>query len=99
MPAIAIKGGRSTGHGCFPPTPDIGPYTSTAFFNGQPIQLRGETAYAPHSCGSSVHKDESRIIASIGGTFYMEGKPCAMIGDPINCGDAVGKGSPSVFIS
>lgn len=99
MPAIAIQGGRSTGHGSFPPTPDVGPYTTTAFFSGRPIQLRGVTKYAPHSSGDTTHPSSTRKIADAGGTFYMEGKLCAMIGDTIECGDAVGKGAPSAFIS
>lgn len=99
MPALAIQGGLSTGHGCFPPTQDVGPYATTAFFNGKPIQLRGVTMYSTHSCGKTTHPTPDRLIVEVPGTFYMEGKPVAMIGDMISCGDAVGKGSPSAFIS
>ena len=99
MPAIAIKGGLSTGHGPFPPTNDVGPYTETAFFDGVKIQLRGMTKYAAHSAGTTTHPTDSRIITDVPGTFYMEGKLVAMIGDAIDDGDAVGKGSPDSFIS
>ena len=99
MPAIAVQGGLSTGHACFPPTSDIGPYTTTAFFGGKAIQLRGVTRYAPHTCGKTTHPGDGtqRIIVNVPGTFYMEGKPVAMIGDMIDCGDAVGKGAESTF--
>lgn len=104
MPAVAIKGGLSTGHGPWFPVPDQGPYTTKSFFNGVPIQLRGVTTYAVHTkpgknpdphppTGGTMH-----IINDSPGTFYMEGKVVAMIGDDMDCGDAVGKGSPSAFI-
>ena len=99
MPAIAIQGGLSTGHGGFPPTNDVGPYTTTAFFGNKPIQLRGKTKYAAHSSGKTTHPTDGRVITNASGTFYMEGSLCAMIGDSISCGDAVGKGSPSAFIA
>lgn len=100
MPAIAIQGGLSTGHGCFPPTQDIGPYTTSSFLNSKPIQLRGVTKYAQHSCGLSTHPDSARVIKDPGGsTFFLEGKPVAMIGDELtDSGDMVAKGSSSAFI-
>jgi len=98
MPAIAIQGGKSTGHSCFPPTSDVGPYTTTAFLNGKPLQLRGVTQYATHSCGISTHPQSSRVIKNVPGTFYMEGQLVAFIGDELtDSGDYVGKGSPSAF--
>lgn len=99
MPAIAIQGGKSTGHGCFPPTQDIGPYTTSSFFDGKVIQLRGVTKYASHRCGITTHPDSARVIKDIGGTFFLEGKPVAMIGDELtDSGDRVGKGSSDSFI-
>ena len=99
MPAIALQGGKSTGHGCFPPTPDIGPYTTTSFINGKAICLRGVTKYATHSCGTSTHPDSARIIKDPGGsTFFLEGKPVAFVGDDLtDAGDRVGKGSSDSF--
>jgi uncharacterized Zn-binding protein involved in type VI secretion len=98
MPAIAIQGGMSTGHSCFPPTPDVGPYTTTSFLNGKPLQLRGVTQYATHSCGTSTHPQNSRVIKNVPGTFYMEGQLVAFIGDELtDSGDFVGKGSSSAF--
>jgi uncharacterized Zn-binding protein involved in type VI secretion len=100
MPAIAIENGKSTGHGCFPPTPDVGPYTNKSFFNGSRIQLRGVTQYATHSCGLSVHPQNSRVIKNVPGTFYLEGQLVAFVGDELtDAGDFVGKGSPSAFAS
>lgn len=98
MPAIAVEGGISTGHGCFPPTQSIGPFTSTAFLEGKRIQIRGVTQYAAHTCGKTTHPPSNRVVIDPGGsTFFMEGLPVAMIGDMITCGDAVGKGASSTF--
>jgi uncharacterized Zn-binding protein involved in type VI secretion len=100
MPAIAVQGGMSTGHGCFPPTQDVGPYTTTSFFDGKAIQLRGVTKYAQHSCGTSTHPDSARIVKDPGGsTFFLEGNPVAMIGDELtDSGDRVAKGSSNTFV-
>jgi uncharacterized Zn-binding protein involved in type VI secretion len=104
MPAIAIQGGKSTGHARWFPVPDVGPYTTKSYFNGRPIQLRGVTAYAVHTRpGKSPdphppHNNTKHIIKQKAGTFYMEGKVVAMIGDDMDCGDAVAKGSSSAFI-
>jgi hypothetical protein len=45
----------TTGHGCFPPTVFIGPYTSTVFVNNQPVALKGKTKIQVHACGKSKH--------------------------------------------
>lgn len=53
--AIAHGGKRqTTGHGCFPPTVFIGPFTTTVFVNNQPVVLVG-TGINPHRCGHSTH--------------------------------------------
>ena len=99
MPAIALQSQSSTGHGCFPPTGAIGPYTTTSYINGKLIQLRGTTQYSAHTCGTVTHSPGARTVSSTAGTFYMEGILVAMIGDSINCGDAIAEGSQDSFIS
>ena len=98
MPAIALEGQMSTGHGCFPPTAAIGPYTTKSTIGGKAIQLRGVTMYATHVCGNTTHPSSARKVTDPGGsTFFLEGKPVAFIGDPIDCGDMVGEGASSSF--
>lgn len=98
MPSVALAGGRSSGHGCFPPRGALGPYTSKTSVNGRPVQLAGRTAYGPiHNCGKSVHG--MGVVTSGSRKTTMEGSPVARIGDKIACGDTVAKGSRNTFFS
>ena len=98
MPAVALQGGRSTGHGWFPPKGDIGGYSSKTSINGKKVQLTGVTGYGPiHRCGKVVHGMGKVVTGSRKTT--MEGKPIARIGDKIACGDTVAKGSRDTFFS
>lgn len=45
----------TTGHGCFPPTVFIGPWSSTVFVNNKPVALKDKTKIAPHRCGKNSH--------------------------------------------
>lgn len=98
MAAVALEQKVSTGHGCFPPTQAIGPYTTTSFFNNKAIQLLNHTKYAPHTCGTVTHTPDQRITSSASSTFFLEGKAVCRIGDDISCGDAIAEGSDSAFI-
>ena len=100
MPAIALEGQLSTGHGCWPPTQCVGPYSSTVRINGKLVQLKGVSMYQAHTCGKVTHPTEGRkVIADPAktDTIFVEGIAAAMIGDLIACGDRVGKGSDDVF--
>ena len=98
MPAIALESKQSTGHGCFPPTAAIGPYTTTSFFNGLKVQLLQHTMYAAHTCGDTTHASSQRKVSSASSTFYLEGKKVARIADDLACGDAIAEGSQDSFI-
>ena len=98
MAAIALQGGSSTGHGCFPPRPDLGPYSTKTMVNGRPCQLTGRTAYGPiHNCGKSFHG--MGVVVSGSSKSFIEGAPAARIGDSIACGDSVGRGSSNTFFA
>lgn len=98
MPAPALESQLSTGHGCWPPTQAVGPYTVKSFFNGKVIQLLGHTKYSSHACGTVVHPTDGRIVSSASPTFYLEGKRVARIADSISCGDTIAEGSPNAFL-
>lgn len=97
MPAIALENQISTGHGCFPPTQCVGPYSSTVRINGKLVQLRGISRYIQHTCGKVTHPTNGRIVVEGSATIFVEGIPVVRIGDLIACGDRVGKGSDNVF--
>lgn len=67
---ITHEGKKKTlGHGCFPPTVFIGPWSKTVFVNNQPVALKGKTKIKPHKCGKKSHEG----IASSGApTVYIE---------------------------
>lgn len=101
MPAIALEGQVSTGHGCFPPTSCIGPYANSSVrINGKQIQLRGISRYSPHTCGKTTHGDRI-VYGDVPSTIFISGQAVAMIGDQILCngnpGDRVAKGSENTF--
>jgi len=98
MAAVALAGGSSTGHGCFPPVSDIGGYTSKTMVQGSFVQLTGKTAYGPiHNCGKSVHA--CGVVVGGSGKNKMEYAPVARIGDGIACGDYIGKGASKTFFA
>lgn len=60
---------KTTGHGCFPPTVFVGPWTSTVFVNNKPVALKDVTKIKPHRCGKKAHDG----VASTGaGTVSFE---------------------------
>jgi uncharacterized Zn-binding protein involved in type VI secretion len=98
MPGVATSSTSSTGHACFPPTNSQGPYASTAFFNGNAVQLVGHTMYIQHACGRTIHPNAARKVSSGSSTFFFEGKAVARIGDNIACGDMIAEGSSDAFV-
>lgn len=59
----------TTGHGCFPPTVFIGPWTTTVFVNNQLVALKGKTKIAPHHCGNTTH---GGVASSGSATVFFE---------------------------
>lgn len=55
MPIVTQKANATTGHGCFPPTIFIGPWSTTVFVNDSPIALKGITKIKVHRCGKKSH--------------------------------------------
>ncbi len=53
----------TTGHGCFPPSVFVGPWTSTVFVNNNPVALVG-TSINSHRCGTSSHGGAASSSAS-----------------------------------
>ena len=92
MPAVHRKGDSGTGHGCFPPRPNIAG-SENVFCNGIPVHRQSD-GWAVHCCGIPCH-DSS--LASGSSTVYANNLELARIGDPVACGSAAANGSGDVF--
>lgn len=69
MPITHSGKKTTTGHGCFPPTVFLGPWTNTVFVNNQPVALKDKTKIKPHRCGKKSHDGVAVTGAS---TVYFE---------------------------
>lgn len=69
MPVTHEGKKRTTGHGCFPPTVFIGPWSKTVFVNNHFIALKDKTKIKPHKCGKKSHDGTA---SSGSGTVFVE---------------------------
>lgn len=92
MPAVTRLGDMGTGHGNFPPRPNIAG-AATVFVNGIPVHRQGD-AWDTHCNPTTCH---AGVLAVGSTTVFAEGAGVARIGDPVSCGSAVAAGSPDVF--
>ena len=69
MPITHESKKTTTGHGCFPPTVFIGPWTSTVFVNNAPVALKDKTKIEPHRCKKKKHDGVAITGAA---TVYFE---------------------------
>ena len=93
MPAVTRLGDQCTGHGCYPPRPNI-QASPNVFCNG--IAVHRETdGWAVHCCPPPVC--HAGNLASGSSTVFVNGLECGRIGDPVDCGSVVAEGSDNVF--
>lgn len=64
MPITHAGQKTTTGHGCFPPTVFVGPWSTSVFVNNQPVALKGKTKIRPHRCGKKTHEGTAKTGAS-----------------------------------
>ena len=97
MPAAARLGDMCTGHGCWPPRPNV-QGSPNVFINGKPAHRVGD-AWAEHCC---VVEDEllchSSVLRSGSSSVFINGKSAGRVGDAVYCGSSVASGSADVFI-
>jgi uncharacterized Zn-binding protein involved in type VI secretion len=55
MPIAHAGKKTTTGHGCFPSTVFIGPWSTSVFVNSMPVVLKGKTKIQTHCCGKPCH--------------------------------------------
>ena len=91
MPGVCRLGDICTGHGCYPPRPNV-QASPTVFVNGIAVHRQSDT-WATHSC-SSCH---GGVLARGCHTVFVNGLEMGRIGDPVSCGSHVAMGSSDVF--
>ena len=55
MPIATQEFPTTTGHGCFPGSVLIGPWSTSVFINGFPVALKEITQMMPHRCFIKKH--------------------------------------------
>lgn len=94
MPAVTRLGDLCTGHGCWPPRPNVGA-SENVFVDGIAAHRQGD-AWAAHTC-PSIPETHGSVLASGSPTVFCNGVQLGRIGDPVACGSAVATGSGTVF--
>jgi len=92
MPAVHRLRDICTGHGCFPPRPNISA-SSNVIVNSRGWHRRND-GWKKHCCGKSCH---ASTTAQGSTSVFVNSRQAVRIGDPVKCGSAAGTGSPNVF--
>lgn len=91
--AATRLGDICTGHGCWPPRPNI--QASEDVYVNSIGSHRQSDAWATHCCGDSCHNSISAVGSS---SVYVNGLQMCRIGDQVKCGSVIAQGSPNVFV-
>ena len=92
MAGVTRLGDACTGHGAFPPRPNVAA-SGDVIVNGIGAVRKGD-AWDTHCVPKSCH---GGAAASGSGTVKVNGKDLVRIGDPIDCGSSVAAGSSDVI--
>lgn len=92
MPAVTLLGSTCTGHGSFPPRPNIGA-SPTVFANGKPIVRKGDPWAVHCDPHPSCHSGNTSGCSA---TVNADGKGIMRVGDAVNCGSKSASGSGNV---
>lgn len=91
--AVVRLGDYCTGHGCFPPRPNISA-SPNVLVNGRGWHRLGD-GWASHCCpGFGCHGGQA---ASGSSTVFINGRPACRVGDAVSCGSRMRDGSDNVF--
>lgn len=93
MPASVRLHDICTGHGCYPPRPNI-QGSPNVWVNGRP-KHRVTDAWASHCCGDC----HGSVQATGSPNVWVNGLAAARIGDLVACGSRNLTGSHNVFIN
>lgn len=93
MPAVARLTDTCSGHGCWPPRPNVAA-SGNVRVNGRGAHRIGD-AWGPHTC-PDIPETHASTLASGSGTVKVNGRPLGRVGDAIACGSVVASGSGNV---
>ena len=91
--AVTRIGDMCTGHGPFPPRPNI-KGSEDVFVNGTGVH-RESDPWSSHC--NPVPVCHGSTLAAGSSTVYANGMQLGRIGDPVGCGSACAEGSADVF--
>jgi uncharacterized Zn-binding protein involved in type VI secretion len=94
MPPVHRKGDIGTGHGCWPPRPNI-QGSPDVFCNSIPVHRQSD-AWGVHCCPPIPACHGSNLAAG-SSTVFANGLQLARIGDPVACGSNAATGSGDTF--
>jgi len=98
MTNIALEDSLSLGEAAYPPTLPASGLSTKTTVGGKKVVLTGQTLYAPHTKGSTVHTSAMRKVTSGSSKASIEGHPIARIGDSIADGDIINQGYSKVNV-
>ena len=94
MPSVARLGDVCTGHGCWPPRPNV-QGSPNVLTNGIPTHRQGD-AWASHTC-PAIPETHAGSLAGGSSTVMCNGSPIGRVGDPVSCGGVDASGSGNVI--
>ena len=93
MPGAARLADICTGHGCWPPRPNV-QASPNVIINKRGAHRQSDN-WAPHCCPPPCH---GGILARGSATVFVNYLQAGRIGDPVSCGSFVATGSSNVII-
>ena len=94
MPGVARLGDICTGHGCWPPRPNV-MGSPDVFCNGRPVH-RMTDAWAVHCC-CPIPEAHDGVLADGAHRTLTNWLPTGRCGDPVSCGSVVATCSHDTF--
>lgn len=94
MPGAARLSDICTGHGCYPPRPNIQASTNVIINNRGAHRV--SDGWAVHCCGPPCH---GSILAKGSPNVYVNGKRLGRCGDAVACGSSVSTCSSNVIVN
>lgn len=93
MPPVARIGDICSGHGCWPPRPNV-QGSPNVTVEGIPAHRVGD-AWDAHTC-PDIPETHASALAGGSGSVTVNGLPLGRIGDPVACGSSVATGAATV---